>query len=202
MVCFLLFALATAKTYTVRAGDTLSGIAARFGVTLASLISANHITNPNLIYVGQVLTIPGGSSGGGGTPPKPSGTVIRQTDSRFNRNIQLYGCAFMSCCWIGGVNSVSGCLKLYNQAIQRGVMSSSCYIYSWDGMRFITGARTYKYASMSYKPKAHEREILECHHSGGMHFVVGNGAGKIEYDPAWPGRVSYSQGTSKRIYGY
>ncbi|HZV02796.1 MAG TPA: GH25 family lysozyme [Planctomycetota bacterium] len=55
------------KTYTVQKGDTLSGIAARFGVSLNALEAANpQITNPNLIYPGQVITIPGGSGGGGG----------------------------------------------------------------------------------------------------------------------------------------
>ena len=46
-------------TYTVQAGDTLSGIAQRFGVTVEALAAANGITNPNSISVGQVLTIPG-----------------------------------------------------------------------------------------------------------------------------------------------
>jgi putative chitinase len=44
--------------YTVRLGDTLSGIARRFGVTVAALAQANHITNINRIYAGQVLIIP------------------------------------------------------------------------------------------------------------------------------------------------
>ena len=44
-------------TYVVQAGDTLSGIAARFGTTVAELVSLNNISNPNLIYVGQVLKI-------------------------------------------------------------------------------------------------------------------------------------------------
>ena len=45
-------------TYVVQAGDTLSGIAARFGTTVANLVSLNNISDPNLIYVGQVLKIP------------------------------------------------------------------------------------------------------------------------------------------------
>ncbi len=48
----------TPQTYTVRAGDTLSAIAARFGTTVAAIAAANHIANPNLIAVGQVLKIP------------------------------------------------------------------------------------------------------------------------------------------------
>jgi peptidoglycan DL-endopeptidase LytE len=54
-------AAAATSTYTVRAGDTLSSIAARFGVSVSALASANHISNPNLIYVGRSLVIPGGS---------------------------------------------------------------------------------------------------------------------------------------------
>ena len=45
-------------TYTVQVGDTLSEIAARFGVTLAALIEANDITDPRLIRPGRVLIIP------------------------------------------------------------------------------------------------------------------------------------------------
>ena len=51
--------------YVVQRGDTLGSIAARFGVTVQSIINANGITNPNLIFVGQRLTIP---TGGGPAP--------------------------------------------------------------------------------------------------------------------------------------
>lgn len=44
-------------TYTVQAGDTLSGIAARYGTTVQTLASLNGITNPNVIRVGQVLRL-------------------------------------------------------------------------------------------------------------------------------------------------
>ncbi len=65
------------STYVVKGGDTLYKIAVSHGVTIASLVQVNGITNRNLIYVGQVLTIPGGSGspGNGGTgqapPPTP-----------------------------------------------------------------------------------------------------------------------------------
>jgi len=44
--------------YTVRRGDTLSGIARSFGVTTSALAICNGITNWNLIFVGQILKIP------------------------------------------------------------------------------------------------------------------------------------------------
>ena len=46
--------------YTVQPGDTMFFIAQRFGVSLQALINANpHITNPNLIFPGDVLCVPG-----------------------------------------------------------------------------------------------------------------------------------------------
>jgi GH25 family lysozyme M1 (1,4-beta-N-acetylmuramidase)/LysM repeat protein len=46
------------RTYTVKAGDTLYAIAIKFGTTVAAIASANNISNPNQISVGQVLIIP------------------------------------------------------------------------------------------------------------------------------------------------
>lgn len=44
--------------YTVVSGDTLSGIAAKYCTTYQKLAAYNGIANPNLIYVGQKITIP------------------------------------------------------------------------------------------------------------------------------------------------
>lgn len=47
---------AATRTYTVRRGDTLSGISARLGVSVGHLVQTNHISNPNLIFIGQQLS--------------------------------------------------------------------------------------------------------------------------------------------------
>lgn len=44
-------------SYTVRRGDTLTSIAGRFGTTVAQLATINKLSNPNRIYVGQVLKL-------------------------------------------------------------------------------------------------------------------------------------------------
>ncbi|MCO6452449.1 MAG: LysM peptidoglycan-binding domain-containing protein [Caldilineales bacterium] len=44
--------------YVVKKGDTLSGIAAKTGTTVAGLKKVNGIKNVNKIYVGQILLIP------------------------------------------------------------------------------------------------------------------------------------------------
>ncbi len=49
--------------YTVRAGDTLGGIAARHRVSLTSLLTVNRMTASSLIVPGQRLVVPAGASG-------------------------------------------------------------------------------------------------------------------------------------------
>ena len=44
--------------YTVQEGDTLGAIARTYGVSIEDLMAANGITDPNLLHVGQTLTIP------------------------------------------------------------------------------------------------------------------------------------------------
>lgn len=46
-------------TYVVRQGDTVYLIAQRFGTTMQAIILANNLRNPDLIFPGQVLIIPG-----------------------------------------------------------------------------------------------------------------------------------------------
>lgn len=53
------------QTYTVVKGDNLSAIAARYGTTWQAIAAANpQIADPNLIWAGQVLAIPGAAAGG------------------------------------------------------------------------------------------------------------------------------------------
>jgi murein DD-endopeptidase MepM/ murein hydrolase activator NlpD len=46
------------KTYKVRSGDTLTGIAHRFGVSMMSIWWANHLTSKDKLSIGQLLVIP------------------------------------------------------------------------------------------------------------------------------------------------
>ena len=52
------FPTAGSRTYTVRPGDTLGAIAAKFGTTTRVLVQLNGIANPSLIRVGAVLKLP------------------------------------------------------------------------------------------------------------------------------------------------
>ncbi len=59
------------NTYMVQRGDTLAGIAWRFGTTTAALMQCNGIYNANLIYAGQWLRICGGYPPPPPPPPNP-----------------------------------------------------------------------------------------------------------------------------------
>lgn len=55
-------AKSSTTTYTIKSGDTLSGIASKFGTTYQKIAELNGISNPNKIYPGQVLKVTGSSS--------------------------------------------------------------------------------------------------------------------------------------------
>jgi hypothetical protein len=79
-----LFAAVALAAYLVQPGDTLSGIAASHSVSLAAVEAANpHISNVNLIFAGQTIDLPVGSSatavisGSHATPVRSSVPVQR-----------------------------------------------------------------------------------------------------------------------------
>jgi len=83
---------AGSTTYYVKPGDTLSGIAWRYGTTVQAIMAVNGLTNPHYIFVGQQLIIPVA----GTTPPPAPGTyVVQYGDSLWKISIQ-YGVSVWS----------------------------------------------------------------------------------------------------------
>jgi len=62
--------------YVVQPGDTLYGIALKYGVSVSALQEANGITDPTLLQVGQRLVIPAPGGGGGESPRLPTPTPM------------------------------------------------------------------------------------------------------------------------------
>ncbi|RWZ54429.1 LysM peptidoglycan-binding domain-containing protein [Halobacillus fulvus] len=92
-------------TYTVKAGDTLYRIATRYGVRVDDLAEANGVTNPSLIRVGQVLTIPGsGSSPNPTQPPTGSSTYTVKAGDTMYSIARRYG---MTVTELASLNNIS-----------------------------------------------------------------------------------------------
>lgn len=62
------------QTYTVQAGDVLGSIAQKFEISVEALAQANHITDYNLIHVGDILIIPRGDVPADNTSATPTST--------------------------------------------------------------------------------------------------------------------------------
>ena len=71
----------TPFTYTVQAGDTISGIALKFGVSIDDLQAANPEISPNTMSVGTVLNIPSNPDNPSGEPtPTPAAFTLKQIE--------------------------------------------------------------------------------------------------------------------------
>jgi len=68
----------TPMTYTVVLGDTLSGIAGRYSITLEALMAANPGIQPNLLTVGTKLVIPAAEAGAAQAIPTAAPVPVKQ----------------------------------------------------------------------------------------------------------------------------
>jgi LysM repeat protein len=96
-------AIAQGATYTVRTGDTLSGIALQYGTTVDAIMHTNGLASSN-IYIGQVLKLPGAGAGsapavqpalppaGGNVAASSSGVyVVQSGDTLFGIATRRFG---------------------------------------------------------------------------------------------------------------
>lgn len=99
------------KYYVVQSGDTLSAIAYRFGTTVSDLVLMNHISNPNLIYVGEIIKIPISKSIKSGASSKQhsltyvvqAGDTLSAIADRFDTTVQ----------YLARINNISNVNLIY-----------------------------------------------------------------------------------------
>ncbi len=119
----------TTGYYTVQAGDTVSSIAVRHGVTAWSIVQANHLANANFIYVGQRLVIPGSSVPATEVQPVSSGTNKRILIDLSEQRMYVYQDGGLLYTWVTstgmpGAETIPGNFKVLDKL-------PSAYAYTW-----------------------------------------------------------------------
>lgn len=92
------------RTYTVQSGDTLSGIASKFGTTYQHLAEINGISNPNIIHVGQVIKIDGTASTTA-TQPVTNRTYTVKAGDTLSGIASMYGTTYQHLAEINGISN-------------------------------------------------------------------------------------------------
>ena len=71
------------RSYTVKRGDTLAAIAKKYGVSIAAMLQVNDLSNPDIIWAGQKLRIPGAPAVATPTPmPTAQSTLVTPVSSQ------------------------------------------------------------------------------------------------------------------------
>jgi LysM repeat protein len=102
LVVALVVVVASAS-YEVRPGDTLARIASEHGTTVSALAQANSIANPNLIRVGQVLTISGTATAPATTHTVVLGDTLASIAGRYGTSVSQ----------IAGINGLRNPNRIY-----------------------------------------------------------------------------------------
>lgn len=144
-----------ATSYKVQPGDNLASIASRFGTTPAALAKANGITNPNLIVIGTVLSVPAPSGSSASLPERlranPDRLALRPTFEQWAANYGTPSDLLQAMCWMesgwqNGVVSSTGAvgigqlmpatvdfirMKLGNRALDPKVPEENIRMSAW-----------------------------------------------------------------------
>jgi LysM repeat protein len=109
----------TAGRYTIVRGDTVGGIAAKFGVSTQAILSANGLGWSSIIYPGQSLVIPGGSVSAPApapvtptpvakpSPPSSTGSYVIQSGDNITKIAAKFGVSVSALLSANGLNSSS-----------------------------------------------------------------------------------------------
>lgn len=120
------------STYKIKSGDTLSALAARYHTSVGTLAKLNNIKNPDLIYAGASLKLPGHSGKSSFEPSSPrtssprggapqvdhtGGTTAPRGDAGSGSQ-RLANAARAAAMGMGGYNSQGLCATGVSRAIQ------------------------------------------------------------------------------------
>ena len=139
------------NTHVVQRGENLYRIALRYGTTVNAIVAANGLTNPNRIYIGKRLVIPGGTGTADTTAASTttSGTyVVRRGDTlngiarRLGTTVtslaRMNGIANPSLIYTGQVLRLSGTAPAPSGGGKRIVVDlSEQHLYAYEGGQLV-----------------------------------------------------------------
>ena len=119
----------TTGYYTVQRGDNVSSIAVRHGVTAWAIVQANQLANPNFIYVGQRLVIPGATTPSPAPSPQPSVGNKRILIDLSEQRMYVYQGGQLLYTWVvstgmPGADTIPGHFKVLTKL-------PNAYAYTW-----------------------------------------------------------------------
>ncbi len=137
--------------HIVQSGETLSGIAARYDVSVNAIMQTNNITDANRIFVGQRLTIPAGGSAA--TPVTPPAGAYATGTRRIEVDLSaqwMYAYAGDTLVWSSGVstgrdgwNTPTGTFAIYAkhpiQDMQGSIGGETWYVPGVPSVMYIFG---------------------------------------------------------------
>lgn len=121
------------QTYTVKRGDTMGAIAARYGVSVSTLTQLNGLKNANSLAVGQVIRI-------NSAPPRVPITFVGPSDKLVPDSEVVYGPAYKGFDIQAVANKYGGYLGKYREMVE-GKMLTGPQIIQLVSERFSVGPR-------------------------------------------------------------
>ncbi len=134
----------SAMTYTVKSGDTLSSIASSYNTTTSTLTSLNNLSNPNLIYVGQVLKVAGSStstSSSSASQATTSGTYTVKAGDTLSSIASSYNTTTAA---LASANSISNANLIYVGQVLKVTGTSSSTSTTTSSTSSTSGSYTVK----------------------------------------------------------
>ncbi|MDH3248575.1 MAG: LysM peptidoglycan-binding domain-containing M23 family metallopeptidase [Acidimicrobiia bacterium] len=113
------------ESHTVSAGETLAGIAARYGVTVSDLIDANGLSNPDLLSIGQLVAIPGSQPQASGASQTIVGTHLVAAGDSLASIARRYGTTVEAIAQVNGITNPSRIFIGTQLTIAEGVAGST-----------------------------------------------------------------------------